>query len=330
MKQFLSDVIDQLDLALDQLAIEERNFDRFALMIIDNVVELTLHNHAQNASFENELWSQQKEPTHDQKALHKALGQNFDAKVKFARKSGFIDDFKCESILNLHSFRNTSYHKGQRHEGILHSLAVFYFLNACEILKDFTSPYWSSGSNDVVTHRARKYLGKVDFMDHGKCYSFAFERLYEVGSYLTCNLISDLHGDMESTIAACDEDLEFISTNAPEKTNRDEIIIESQTWGIAFTDEAKKFSTINGCPDGTIHNYIEWLKNNYPWNTKKDPIPNWKNRLSSLKRESNLHIALKKYCDFIRQTDAIRSQISESALQLDSHIQQQIDYLRGK
>ena len=48
MIQFISDSIDQLDLALDQLAMMDRNFDRFALMLIDNIVELTLHNFIQD------------------------------------------------------------------------------------------------------------------------------------------------------------------------------------------------------------------------------------------------------------------------------------------
>ena len=56
MIQFLADNIDQLDLALDQLAIHDRNFDRFAFMLIDNVVELTLHRHAQDKANENDMW----------------------------------------------------------------------------------------------------------------------------------------------------------------------------------------------------------------------------------------------------------------------------------
>ena len=40
MLQFVADQIDQLDLALDQLSVRDRNFDRFALMLVDNVVEL--------------------------------------------------------------------------------------------------------------------------------------------------------------------------------------------------------------------------------------------------------------------------------------------------
>ena len=34
--QFLADLIDQLDLALDQLVLNDRNHDRFALILVDN------------------------------------------------------------------------------------------------------------------------------------------------------------------------------------------------------------------------------------------------------------------------------------------------------
>lgn len=33
-------------LALDQLAVNDVNYKRFTLMLVDNVVELTLHKHA--------------------------------------------------------------------------------------------------------------------------------------------------------------------------------------------------------------------------------------------------------------------------------------------
>jgi hypothetical protein len=55
LTQVMADHIDQLDLALDQLAVGDRNFDRFALMLVDNVVELTLHQFAQDKANEKRL-----------------------------------------------------------------------------------------------------------------------------------------------------------------------------------------------------------------------------------------------------------------------------------
>ena len=90
MLQFVADQIDQLDLALDQLAIRDRNFDRFAMMLLDNVVELTLHQHAREKSNENELWGHSESPRHDPKNVKAALGQSFDAKVRLARETTMI------------------------------------------------------------------------------------------------------------------------------------------------------------------------------------------------------------------------------------------------
>lgn len=73
MIQFLADNIDQLDLALDQLAVSDRNFDRFALMLIDNVVELTLHKYAQDRAAENDRWRSNEEPKYDPKIIERAL-----------------------------------------------------------------------------------------------------------------------------------------------------------------------------------------------------------------------------------------------------------------
>jgi hypothetical protein len=41
--RFLANIIDQLDFALDHLALADVNYKRLALMLIDNAKELALH-----------------------------------------------------------------------------------------------------------------------------------------------------------------------------------------------------------------------------------------------------------------------------------------------
>ncbi len=327
---FLADNIDQLDLALDQLAVADRNFDRFALMLVDNVVELTLHRFIQDKASENELWGKIKEPKHDPKVIEKALGQNFDNKTKGAAKLGLMTQEVCESILNLHSFRNTSYHKGMRHEGILHSLAIFYFRTACQLSTQYEPRWWSWGSNEKYSYRARKYLGDPVRGDHRKIFEAAFLRLEQVAASMDHDLIGDLSNDMESTIESMDEAISFLANDGPEKRTRDEVIIDSQAWPFAFTDEAKLFAKNNGYPAQTVGSYVEWIASNYAWPVKKDPIKSWKSRSASVANENDEHKSLKRYCDFMRQTEIIRGQITEAAAQLDGYIQQQIDIARGK
>jgi hypothetical protein len=329
MIQFLSDNIDQLDLALDQLAVCDRNFDRFALMLVDNVVELTLHRFIQDKAYENEMWRRFSEPKHDQKLIQKGLGQNFDNKARAARKLGLFGESLCESILNLHTYRNSSYHKGLRHEGILHSLAMFYFKCTCEVLKAYEPQMWCWSSQDKISYRAKKYLGDTGIMNHKEAFHLAYVRLGEVVSSMENTLIHDLTEDMRSTIDSIDDAINFLSTDGPVDKNRDEVVVDSQALPFVFTDEGKRFALERGYSNQTLGGLIHWLLANYNWPVPADPIASWQSRLKSLYSEKDEHKALKKYCDFMRQTDDIRSKIEESAMQLDGHIQQQIGIMRG-
>ena len=330
MIQFLSDNIDQLDLALDQLAVSERNFDRFALMLIDNVVELTLHRFAQDMASDNDAWKLLGKAKHDPKTVELALGQNFDSKAKGSRKLGLLDEALCESILNLHGFRNTAYHRGLRHDGILHSITIFYFRNACTLLKSYKPRYWSWSSADAVSHRAMKYLGEPRLGRHEETFIGAYDRLDCVAASMKEDLIGDLARNMSEIIDSVDQELDFLAKDAPQRRTRNQVVIESQAWPFAFTDEAKTYAKANGYDKKDMAGLVQWITENYDWPVKNDPIDSWRVRLDALRSEKDYHRVLKRYCDFIRQTDDLRSHIGEAAVQLDSYIQQQIDIARGK
>jgi hypothetical protein len=113
MIQFLSDNIDQLDLALEQLAVGDRNFDRFAFMLVDNVVELTLHKFAQDKANEHRHWENFNKATGNERfncqpkynltTILQGISQAFDDKVKAASKLGLIDDTMRDTLLYLHT-----------------------------------------------------------------------------------------------------------------------------------------------------------------------------------------------------------------------------------
>ena len=328
--QFLADGIDQLDLALDQLAAGDRNFDRFALMLVDNVVELTLHRFAEDKAGENAMWGGIGKPKHDPDAVAKALGQRFDSKVKLASKLGLVSAGVCQSLLYLHAFRNTAYHRGLRHEGILHSLALFYFRNACEVLKAYNPRVWSWSSSDMPSHRARKYVGNPQMGGHRERFVAAYDRLSEVAAAMKEGLVGDLSADMEATIETTDNLIQFLADDSPKRMTRDEAIVDAQVWQFAFTEDGKEFARTHGCVDTKVQAYVEWIARNYDWPVKSDPILGWRSRLASLAKENDYHRALKRYCDFMKQTEGIRATLGEAASQLDSFIDHQIDMARGK
>lgn len=330
MNQFFADQIDQLDLAIDQLAVNDRNFDRFALMLVDNVVELVLHQHAKDKIMMGRAFAPNKKPKPEWKSAVAATGQGFDAKVRYARETAMISAAMADSIQYLHSFRNTAYHLGSRHENILHSLAVFYIRVACAVLSAYKPVFYSMHSGDKISHRAVKYLGKPDLLGQKDAYVRASKRLTEVTEALGENLIDDLQSDMLSTIKQIDNWLDFISENDPVRPSRDETVRLYQAWPFAWTDGAKDFAKSNGCKVSDMGEYVAWLGKNYNWLVKNDPVAGWNKRHSSLKNEKDKDAALKKYCDFMKQTEAFREALSEGILQLDGYIQEQIDHARGK
>lgn len=135
---------------------------------------------------------------------------------------------------------------------------------------------------------------------------------------------------MQKTIERVDHQLDFLASDSPEPTSRREAVVAAQSWPFAFTEEGKAWARSNDCKERTVGGYVSWLSKTYPWPVKSDPILSWRKRLGLLESESDKHAALKKYCDFMKQTEDIRGKIGESAAKLDGYIQHQIDIARGK
>lgn len=333
----LLDHIDQLDLALDQLALKDRNFDRFAIMLVDNVVELTLHRHAVDAQIREKAWYRSEQSRFTAKELQAALGQRFDAKVVLALKTGLLTKPMSQSIKWLHSFRNSSYHAGLRHEGILHSLANFYVLNCCDLLMRYSPLTWAFGS-EKLSHRAAKYLGEADLVEMmwkpRETFVHAWQRLRAVAANMQCDLIADLKRDMGNLIDHVDDQIGFIASNAPGRPgySRNQVVVDAQAWALAFTDRGVQYAKQNGYPGvlGRGPKLAMWLEENYEAPFPIDPIPSWRDRLRSIGEETDAGTALDKYCNFIAQTVGVRDDLAQRARHLDSYIQEQIDRRRGK
>lgn len=337
LRQMLYDHIDQLDLALDQLALKDRNFDRFAIMLVDNVVELTLHRHAQEQKANVNMWSATGKPPVNPRVLVSALGQKFDAKVSLALQTGLLTRPMSQSINWLHSFRNSSYHAGLRHEGILHSLANFYLRTCCDLLARYRPTSWSSGG-EKMSHRVAKYLGESESSwspwTKDNAFDHAWRRLKIVASGMRCNLIDDLYRDMESVIDSVDGQIAFYVDNAPMTKchTRDAAIIEAQIWPLAFSDKGVQYAQQNGCK-GPIRigpRLAEWLRGNYRPPVASDPVPKWRDRLQSLRQEQDEHSALEKYCNFFKQTLSIRGEVLRQNDSLWQHIEEISDRARER
>lgn len=326
MVKFFADLIDQLDFALDHVILEHINYKRLSLMLVDNVMELALHRYAEERSAENRY--RHDNPKHDPGSVADALGQRFEAKVKLARLCGLIDEDTAGSIETLHIFRNQLYHRGVMHEPILSALALFYFRVACDVLAAFKPRGYSWSNKLQIPHRAVKYIGKKPNDRPSEVFPAAWARLREVSDSIPLRLSDDLHRDLEKAINHIDEMIGYLVQD-PEKETRDKVVMDSQAWAMAFTEEGKKFAREHGATTDTVGNYVEWVAANYPWYIRKDPVDSWKQRLASLKSEPDEHKALRKYSEFMTQTQRFREAVDASAAALDQHVEEQIERTRG-
>jgi len=333
----LYDHIDQLDLALDQLALKDRNFDRFAIMLVDNVVELTLHRHALDQNASSNMWAKSGKPQINPKVLASALGPKFDAKVSLALQTGLLTTPIAQSINWLHSFRNSSYHAGLRHEGILHSLANFYFRTCCDLLSRYKPKTWSSGDEEM-SHRVAKYLGASEFAwslwTPDNAFDRAWERLKVVAGSMRPSLIADLARDMANAVELADEQINsYVQHETLTQCNtRDAAVIEAQIWPMAFSEEGVRYAQENGFGGKPAFGpaLAAWLRAHYKPTFASDPVPKWRERLRSLEQEKNEAAALEKYCNFINQTLIIRGQIARQDDALWEHIEELSDRFRDR
>ncbi|MBK79588.1 MAG: hypothetical protein CMQ43_01540 [Gammaproteobacteria bacterium] len=188
--KFFVNLIDQLDFALDHIVLEDINYKRLSLMLVDNAMELALHQYATEQSAD--AWPLEAEPKIEPRVLAAALGQNFDEKLKLARLCGLVDEDMVASITTLHSYRNQLYHQGIKHEQVLPALVLFYFRITCDVLIAYqpTGYSWSSGGK--VPHRALKYIGRESMRNPRQAFPAAWARLREVSESIPLDLTADL------------------------------------------------------------------------------------------------------------------------------------------
>ncbi|MEJ0098498.1 MAG: hypothetical protein WDO12_01620 [Pseudomonadota bacterium] len=322
MAKFLVTIVDQLDFALDHLVLEDINYKRLSLVLVDNVVELVLHRYAEHKGGENRYRGNS--PKNDPKLVAAALGQFFDPKVKLAKSCGFLDEQTTQTITTLHEFRNQLYHRGIVHEAILPALVLFYFRVACDVMIRYEPFGYSWGSSNRVPLRAMKYVGVNPMSNPTKDFPAAWKRLKEVSEAIPLRLVDTLHSHMEEVIEETDRLIDYVVGGAPDGSTRLDVVLDSQAWGIAFTDKGRNFAAKNGCTIGTVGGYVDWLKANYPWTIRTDPIPSWRGRLSSLKSETDDHKALRRYTEFMSQTEELREAIDRTAEALDQHVESQM------
>lgn len=332
MLLFLSSVIEQLDLALDHLSKGNIHNARFGLMLTDNAVELVLHQIAKDKASNLKNYSYRDEKYEHQKALDKALGRNFDDKVKFARIEGKLSEECAQTITILHGYRNEVYHIGLKHETILPALSLFYFAVACDFLSAYQSRGLGWGSNQQIPERAQKYFhGDKFFPGRQEDFGNACKTLLTSCNHEPRYTVTLLADELDRIVKYQDIFIDIIARGVyvGQQTTRDGAVRDTQAWKLAFTEEGRTFAFSNGF-QGNLPGLIDFLASKYPLQFRSDPIPSWKKQAATMRGNKNPHSALAKYHSFMISTADIREALEDSAGAAEAEIEAASDRARGK
>lgn len=332
MLLFLASVLEQLDLAQAHVSMGDIHNARFGLMLTDNAVELVLHQTAKDKASDLKFCSYRADKYEYQKALDKALGRNFNDKVKFCRIDGKLSDELAQTIMILHSYRNEVYHIGMKHEAILPALSTFYFDVACDFLSSYRSRGLGWGSNLRLPERAKKYFhgdgftpGRFDDFGNG-CKS-----LRAACKHDPLHTVQVLAVDLEQVIEHQDMCIDIIARGVyvGQQTTRDEAVRDTQAWKMAFTEEGRAFAIRNGF-QGSVLDLVKFLVIKHPLQFRSDPIPSWEKQAVTMRAGKNPHGALSKYHSFMISTAEFREALDDSAGAAEAEIEAASDLARGK
>ena len=295
-------IVSQLDLALDHLAQPEEDFARFALMLVDNVVEHFLHGHALYVGSLHIL--EFDDDKIDEKIVLEAHGKWFEPKVKLAKKDGVISAETAKSILHLHEMRNIAYHQGLSYANTIRSLTIFYFKIACELLQKESMP--------LEMDREIPYRAKKHFNPNHPDENATWDKLSKFSDALRSDLLGDLVRGMTDTIRSIDRMVEFCTTHIPSKPTRDAIVQMAQIESFVFSFKKRRLIDdlrAKQQREPSAQEVTKLILREEKQFCFADPVPAWKKKLQSLKAVKKQHAAVGIYCGFMEETADIREKI---------------------
>ena len=329
MLDFLANNIEQLDLAREHILLGDANNARFGLILTDNAVEITLHRIALDAQLDAQKPWNRDEPIEHERELQAALGTYFAPKVRFAVARGMLDEDSANTVRIAHKFRNELYHVGLQHEAVLPVVSRFYFEVACTLLSRFSPTHISYGSGKELPRRAREYLGDGPyFWDAAETYGEACVSLGTKAALEPAEFSEGLADHLDEIVNMQDTAIEALATDGPTKMSRDEAVLDSMAWSIAFSKKAKETVANSGWRGRTVLEYVRWVGENCAMPLRRDPIARWRTRARSVRAEANRHKALRAYREFMDQTARARGILLDSLGQLERYIDEQIDRMR--
>lgn len=329
MSQDTYTCIEQLDLATRQLEEGSPSYGRFALILIDNVVELIIHKVCAHEISYDDMWIKLGKPRFTPAQRSDATGQRFDKKVKFCKKLKKITAGQAEAIQICHKYRNELYHTGLKYNDIVWDLAWYYHEIATELLAEvYPDHSWSSGAE--VTAAVEKHAGKGGQKVLSEMNEVA-ESLRQSIPKRDRALPEALSSSAQSRVEETEDSLEFLAKDNPQSRTEAVTIYELQFYDYIRSEEPlikeiwEKVKTVKQRKAA-----MEFVREIWEPKYKRNPLPNFVTQARKISGQKSELNALKAFERFKSQFAYFSGIVEEAAIALEMYIQQQIDAMRGK
>jgi len=326
--RFLFDCVEQLDLAVHQLAHEEHpTYARFALILVDNAIELMLHRFCRDELSRDELFRRMKSPRLTEVDVADARSKFFDPKLAFCCRKGAIDDDQATIIRFAHALRNESYHAGVIREDVLRDIAIAYFHLACNLLQGWPRGHWFRDYSKTSA-AVDKHFGPEPWQNDPRTgASTATTSLRALCPKPTRPLPTALSTSLSKQFATMEGGLRFVaeylelSADAALEAIQFEMFIRGPKTPLTDADRVDP---------RTYLRRIDEIRATWSPTYRRSPLPGFAKRAGALKHEKSDSKAIAKYKQLLEDAAAVGEAIEEAAAYIDGNIQHDIDVARGK
>lgn len=328
MSQHSFTCIQQLDLAITQLEEGSPSYARFALILIDNIVELLIHKYCEHIVMMDEHSSRWLPAQYSVKQREDARGQRFDRKVKLCKFAGKFTDDQAAEIIILHQYRNEQYHTGLTNDDVIWDLAWHYHQIATKCFVDLVTMY-SLVSSTVMTPAVEKHAGKNA--------ERLMMRLDEIAESLNSSkpprrrklqvALSEL---AIKKVEDMEYNLDFLVTNDPNERPELECVVDLQFYDYLHGEELPKLMWGKVKTPEDAQRAMAFLKNTWTPKYSTSPLSGFRAQAKKMASCKNEVSCLKSFEKFKADINYFEGILEREAIALDGHIQQQIDEYRGK
>jgi hypothetical protein len=329
--QLVALIVEQLDRAIRELANDHPISDRLALILVDNAVELLVH---ERLAFHLAVEKHAQQLTPKQRI--QARGRRLPPRLKVLEHLKDLSTEERKFIDGAHEHRNANYHAGLRHETVIRAVVGRYFDVACDLFVRLDRGFIAHYSGDAALPASvLPYLG----VEHPDEVSLGLDKA-AVAARLRAALPKELP-PLQATLAEAAHEainkvastVEFLVEENPRHLNADKMIVMAQYQYDFEQALAEKgvdgWWGVPGYNDQVLAVRRQHL-NEWKPTHRSVPIVRWRACATVIDQEPNALTAMDLYRNLRSEMRYLEEALDEAGAGLDAWIQDQIDISLGK